>query len=431
MTLDFPGTSWDPLPKMWRELQPGPNFTEVASNERSFCQGPRTRVVRVVRAATALALGGVVLVLGALLSNGRAAEAAGSLQGDEVSPRELTLFDPCFIKGPCYKGVIWFPGAEFRGPGWYCKDRLDVKKTDLIDECHIVAPCFYGTIWTGKRWECAAEDKKKVVKKYEDLMQKLLKGPHRGDKLWAIKELDSELPKLPTSCPERGYKAPKKCRMIGMDHGNLMLMAKWSSVLFDLVVCEDPEMRGRAAGVLYNIVNDHKENQKRLLEKMGGVDLLVAHLNPERNTSKKISGKALFGMNMLASECKAQSPDLCDFFPALTQMSSSGLATLVWNPPKGTGWQLQVALQEAWVSSCTVKPGMPSEQDFQACGGKYVQNLTNATDEQVYATLQSLQSLLKEDLWKQKYLGNFAHQVKPFVHKLPSESKLVAKKLLI
>ena len=23
-------------------------------------------------------------------------------------------------------------GAEFRGPGWYCKDRLDVKKTDLI-----------------------------------------------------------------------------------------------------------------------------------------------------------------------------------------------------------------------------------------------------------------------------------------------------------
>jgi len=371
------------------------------------------------------------LVLGALLSNGRAAEAAGSLQGDEVSPRELTLFDPCFIKGPCYKGVIWFPGAEFRGPGWYCKDRLDVKKTDLIDECHIVAPCFYGTIWTGKRWECAAEDKKKVVKKYEDLMQKLLKGPHRGDKLWAIKELDSELPKLPTSCPERGYKAPKKCRMIGMDHGNLMLMAKWSSVLFDLVVCEDPEMRGRAAGVLYNIVNDHKENQKRLLEKMGGVDLLVAHLNPERNTSKKISGKALFGMNMLASECKAQSPDLCDFFPALTQMSSSGLATLVWNPPKGTGWQLQVALQEAWVSSCTVKPGMPSEQDFQACGGKYVQNLTNATDEQVYATLQSLQSLLKEDLWKQKYLGNFAHQVKPFVHKLPSESKLVAKKLLI
>ena len=28
------------------------------------------------------------------------------------------------------------------------------------------------------------------------------------------------------------------------DHGNLMLMAKWSSVLFDLVVCED----GRADG---------------------------------------------------------------------------------------------------------------------------------------------------------------------------------------
>eukprot|EP00435_Cladocopium_sp_Y103_P016265 s3629_g4.t1 len=155
------------------------------------------------------------------------------------------------------------------------------------------------------------------------------------------------------------------------------------------------------------------------------------HPAKETNTSMKSSGKALFGMNMLASECKAQSPDLCDFFPALTQMSSSGLATLVWNPPKGTGWQLQVALQEAWVASCTVKPGMPSEHDFQACGGKYVQNLTNATDEQVYATLQSLQSLLKEDLWKQKYLGNFAHEVKPLVPKLPAESKLVAKKLLI
>ena len=25
--------------------------------------------------------------------------------------RELTLFDPCFIKGPCYKGVIWFPAG--------------------------------------------------------------------------------------------------------------------------------------------------------------------------------------------------------------------------------------------------------------------------------------------------------------------------------
>eukprot|EP00435_Cladocopium_sp_Y103_P022584 s3629_g5.t1 len=53
-------------PKMWRDLQPGPNFTEVASSdlETSLCQEERPRT-RVVRTATALALGGVVLVLGA------------------------------------------------------------------------------------------------------------------------------------------------------------------------------------------------------------------------------------------------------------------------------------------------------------------------------------------------------------------------------
>lgn len=56
-----------------------------------------------------------------------------------------------------------------------------------------------------------------------------------------------------------------------MDHGHLMLSTN-CAVLFDLVVCEataleqfdwrqDPEMRGRASGVLYNIAGMPEESQ--------------------------------------------------------------------------------------------------------------------------------------------------------------------------
>ncbi|CAJ1436143.1 unnamed protein product, partial [Effrenium voratum] len=121
--------------------------------------------------------------------------------------RQLTLYDPCYIKGPCYKGVLWFPGSEFRGPGWYCKDRLDLKKEDALDPCHIAAPCFFGAVWAGKEWQCGAEDPSKVKGRYEDLMRKLLKGPTRDDKIWAIKELYDELPSPATICPKRGYQA--------------------------------------------------------------------------------------------------------------------------------------------------------------------------------------------------------------------------------
>lgn len=275
--------------------------------------------------ANGVALVGIALLGVAMIVTRRLAFSSSSASvASQGELRELTLFDPCFIKGPCYKGVIWFPGSEFLGPGWYCKDRLAVKKTELFDECHIVAPCFYGAVWTGKRWECAVEDKKKVLKKYEELMQKLIEGPHRGDKIWAIEALDKELPKLPTSCPDRGYQAPKKCRMIGMDHGKLMLSVEKSTILFDLVVCEDPEMRGRASSVLYNIVTDHQANLKVLVKKMGGLEKLIQDFNPETNTTEKRRGKALFGLNMLASECKALSPDLCDFFSPLTTMNSTG-----------------------------------------------------------------------------------------------------------
>jgi len=382
--------------------------------------------------ANGVALVGIALLGVAMIVTRRLAFSSSSASvASQGELRELTLFDPCFIKGPCYKGVIWFPGSEFLGPGWYCKDRLAVKKTELFDECHIVAPCFYGAVWTGKRWECAVEDKKKVLKKYEELMQKLIEGPHRGDKIWAIEALDKELPKLPTSCPDRGYQAPKKCRMIGMDHGKLMLSVEKSTILFDLVVCEDPEMRGRASSVLYNIVTDHQANLKVLVKKMGGLEKLIQDFNPETNTTEKRRGKALFGLNMLASECKALSPDLCDFFSPLTTMNSTGLSQLVWRPPKGCGWQLQVALQEAWVSSCTVKQGLPSVEDYQACGGRYLKNLTNGTEEQVYATLESLHSLLKEDLWKQSYRTNLTREVKPIFHKLHTEAKMVAQKLMV
>ncbi|CAE7647112.1 unnamed protein product, partial [Symbiodinium sp. CCMP2456] len=172
--------------------------------------------------------------------------------------RRLTNYDPCHIKGPCYKGVVWFPGAEFMGPGWYCSDALDVRKDAYFDKCHIVSPCYFGAVWTGKRWECGVEDQKNVTKKYKDLMHILIHGPKRGDKIWAVKELDQELPLMPTSCPHRGWQAPKKCRMIGMDHGRLIMSVPQSTVLFDLLVCEDPEMRGRASKVLYNIVTDDK-----------------------------------------------------------------------------------------------------------------------------------------------------------------------------
>ncbi|OLQ09880.1 Pentatricopeptide repeat-containing protein, chloroplastic [Symbiodinium microadriaticum] len=221
--------------------------------------------------------------------------------------RRLTNYDPCHIKGPCYKGVVWFPGAEFMGPGWYCSNALDVRKDAYFDKCHIVSPCYFGAVWTGKRWECGVEDQRNVTKKYKDLMHILIHGPQRGDKIWAIKELDQELPLMPTSCPHRGWQAPKKCRMIGMDHGRLIMSVPQSTVLFDLLVCEDPEMRGRASKVLYNIVTDDKANLNRIIDKMGGLGVLLSHFDPETNTTSKSRSKALFGLNMLASECKVTS----------------------------------------------------------------------------------------------------------------------------
>ncbi|CAJ1360506.1 unnamed protein product [Effrenium voratum] len=349
---------------------------------------------------------------------------------EPTSLRQLTLYDPCYIKGPCYKGVLWFPGSEFRGPGWYCKDRLDLKKEDALDPCHIAAPCFFGAVWAGKEWQCGAEDPSKVKGRYEDLMRKLLKGPTRDDKIWAIKELYDELPSPATICPKRGYQAPKKCRMIGMGHGKMMLGLNSSTVLFDLVVCEDPEMRGRASGVLYNMVSESQANLPRLINKMGGLKQLVLNFNPETNASQKDRWKAQFGLNMLTSECKARAPDMCDFFPELVHMSSTGLQDLVWHPPIGTGYQLQVALQEAWVSSCTVKNGVPRKEDFEACGGAGLHKLSNGTEEQVFATLSSLNSLLRQDMWRVAFTEDLKAKVKPVLHKLPQGCKGLAQGLL-
>jgi len=346
--------------------------------------------------------------------------------------RRLTNYDPCHIKGPCYKGVVWFPGAEFMGPGWYCSNALDVRKDAYFDKCHIVSPCYFGAVWTGKRWECGVEDQKNVTKKYQDLMHILIHGPQRGDKIWAIKELDQELPLMPTSCPHRGWQAPKKCRMIGMDHGRLIMSVPQSTVLFDLLVCEDPEMRGRASKVLYNIVTDDKANLNRIIDKMGGLGVLLSHFDPETNTTSKNRGKALFGLNMLASECKAQSPDMCNFFSQMTQMNSSGLAKLVWHKPEGCGWELQVALQEAWVSSCTTKQGVPSKKDFEACGGGYLKNIHHGNTDQAYATLESLRSLLKQVSWKQQFHAELHGGVKPLldIEELPDHVRAVASSLL-
>jgi len=364
---------------------------------------------------------------------GHAWDAAGG-SPDEAGHRRLTS-EPCWIHEGCYKGVYWHPGWDDMGTGWYCSDGAKVGKWTKFDKCHIKAPCRYGVAFAkhNTQWECAHENTTKTLERIEELLLKIKKGPHDSDRVWALKELDSELPAPQTQCPKRGWEAPKKCRMLGLEHGKMLLGASRSLVIFDMLTHKDNELRGHAIGILDGIVLDDKENLRRMSDLFGGTEGVFAKMNPASSEMENTREKAAVVVNLIANQCKETSPDMCSFFPLLAQMGSAGLGELVLHPPKVIGTNLQVALQEAWVSSCTGPINFPTNRDFKACGGSFLKKVPHVSSDKAYALLQSLHELLWKDLAKQIFRKDLFEAISPWLDddNLPDNVKALGKSLLV
>lgn len=321
------------------------------------------------------------------------------------------------------------------GRGWYCNDGQPVGQSSKIDECHIQGPCYFGILYSkrNKRWECGVENRTQLSGKYTDLMHKIQHGPHDGDKMWALQELKKDLPHANKQCGwQRGWSAPRECRMMNMDHGKLMLQVDGSSVILNLLLEEDGKLRGLAYDFIYSLVLDDEDNLQLMLDKIGGLPGLVLAFNPDTEQEGKKQGQALFFFNMLAHKCKGGAPDICNFFSDLAKMDASGLVQLVWDPPKSANDRLQASLQEALVSSCTTKRGYPTIYDFQACGGDRLLEVPYCGYDKAYAVLQSLTELLRKDEDKLMFKTELYDGITPWVgnQSVPEDLRLLGKRLL-
>lgn len=303
------------------------------------------------------------------------------------------------------------------GTGWYCNDGKGVYQSSEIDVCHIQGPCYFGILYSvkNKRWECGLEDRTHLSGKYEDLMNKIHNGPTEGDKIFAMQELKKDLPAPSKKCSQRGWTAPRECRMLNMDHGKLMLQVQGSSVILDLLLEQDGTLRALATDIIYSLVLDNEDNVRLMLDKMGGLPSLVSAFNPDIKQEGNAQGKAVFFFNMLAKKCQGGAPDMCNYFSDLAKMDASGLAKLVWNPPKAVSSRVQASLQEAWVSSCTVKKGPFTVDDFKACGGDWLSNVPVTSYEKAYAVMQSITELVHTDETKVMFKRELYDGIHPWV----------------
>lgn len=393
---------------------------------------------RLLLILTSLGLLAAALVLGFVGSTVRAVQEGPAVisslgVGDALPPRKL-LLDPCWIRQPCYKGAYWHAGTDQMGTGWYCNDGQRVDQWAKIDVCHIQGPCYFGILYSkkNKRWECGMENRTQLSGKYTDLMHKVRHGPAEGDRIWAMQELKKDLPAASKKCWQRGWTAPRECRMLNMDHGKLMLQVKGSSVILDLLLEKDGTLRGLATDMIYSLVLDDKDNLRWMLDKMGGLPSLVSAFNPDKEQEGNEQGKAVFFFNMLAEKCQGGAPDMCTFFSDLAKMDASGLAKLVWDPPKAVSSRLQASLQEAWVSSCTIKRGYLTTEDFKACGGDWLSKVPDGSYDKAYALMQSMTELLRTDDTKVMFKTELYDGIHPWVdnEKVPGDLRWLGKRLL-
>jgi len=320
------------------------------------------------------------------------------------------------------------------GTGWYCNDGQRVDQWAKIDVCHIQGPCYFGILYSekNKRWECGLENRTQLSGKYEDLMHKINSAPAEGDKIWAMQELKKDLPAPSKKCWQRGWTAPRECRMLNMDHGKLMLQVENSSVILDLLLEKDGTLRGLATDIIYSLVLDNEDNLRWMLDKMGGLPSLVSAFDPDIEQEGNAQGKAVFFFNMLAEKCQGGAPDMCNFFSDLAKMDASGLAKLVWHPPKAVSSRVQASLQEAWVSSCTIKKGYLTVDDFKACGGDWLSNVPDSSYDKAYAVMQSITELVHTDETKVMFKTELYDGIHPWVDndKVPGDLRWLGKRLL-
>ncbi|CAE8601402.1 unnamed protein product, partial [Polarella glacialis] len=329
--------------------------------------------------------------------------------------RELALLDPVFIRKPCFKGPIWHESGKYGpGPGWYCNDGKSVDLSTKLDDHEVKRDCFAGIVWNKdkKKWICVEENVTKLLKSYKESVKIL----HRGDKtVETLKGLTSQLAVIPElKCDKRGRNAPMACQMLHQDHGKLMIQANVSGAALALLSAKDEQNLKEARRFLTALVADNGGNPDMLIHSVGSLESLAADLNPVQDSPPERRRIAAFMFNLLAEGCQAISPDQCSYISALVGIDADGLGELVFDPPYMAGKKMEAGLQIAWISSCTLKPGaMPAQ--YRICGGDFLSAVPNSDEDQAYAALFALQSLLREPDAQEDFRDMLKKSINPWL----------------